>query len=170
MASEPIIRVTPEQWDEQYRSGSWDRLKEFTAHYAIIAALIRKYKCQSILDLGCGQCILRDFIYNLRAEYFGIDIGIDPPYGIKEDVGTLTPMRQYDCIVFCESLYYMPEPVFLLQRYLGFARFSAISISVMPSTAELITWIELQFKVLEDFHLSYGEHEHRIFMLKGKNA
>lgn len=159
--TEPIIKVTPEEWDAQYRAGSWDYLKGITAHYAVIGSLIKKYKCRMVLDVGSGDGLLREFLPAVKGAYYGIDVSTAAVLSANcefmvtavcaaEDFVTHT---NWDCAVFCESLYYMPAPLEMLARYFQFSKIIFISIVHLPKMTPLIQSIRDRFKVVEDFEL-----------------
>lgn len=174
--TEAIIKVTPGEWDAQYRAGQWDYLKGITAHYAVIASLIKKYECTSIIDAGCGEGALFQFLYP-PARYTGLDVsrhairdallhtdGLNV-FGSTHAIDATTVsgaevgfnQQKFDCSVFCESLYYMPDPLEVLARYFGFCKIIFVSIMVSGVTSELIHSIKERFTVVDDFQLSNGK-------------
>lgn len=126
-----------ETWDSQYRAGRWDYLAslEQAPRYAVLAAWSRRLcSSPSILDVGCGEALLLEFLHRGGDFlYYGIDFAptaierarkriIDAEREVVEcvsvevfDVGTLAP----NLVIFNESLNCCAEPVSLLQRYLN---------------------------------------------------
>jgi len=120
-------QLSAQDWDEQFKEGRWDYLKSIqqAPHYGVIASYVIEGMGSSVLDIGCGIGLLSEYLFN--TEYHGIDLskeaiktaGAGTVYGIFEvaDADTYTPGREYDYIVFNESLYYMPDPIKTLARY-----------------------------------------------------
>lgn len=169
--TEAIIKVTPEEWDAQYRSGAWDYLNNVTAHYAVIGSLVRKYECGNLLDVGCGQCLLREHIG--EAGYTGLDISLQAFRFVSgvavlhRQAETLEPeFSIWDCAVFCESLYYMPDPLEVLARYFGFCKIIFISMTSNPATNQLAKEIRERFTVVEKWELFNADHYFIIMAVK----
>ncbi len=118
------VKNNPGFWDEQYRSGHWESLKSVDQRprYYTIQGLIGENfpdKCQ-MLDVGCGEGILHDFVKDRADFYEGVDCA---GAAIQSCLTRLTqngntafhvatfdqfnPGRKYDVIVFNEILYYM---------------------------------------------------------------
>lgn len=135
-------RTTPQSssaeiWDSQYRAGRWDYLAslEQAPRYAVLAAWsCRLCSSPSILDVGCGEGLLLEFLHRGGdLLYYGIDFApaaverarsriIDAEREVVEcvsaevfDIGTVAP----NLVIFNESLNCCAEPVRLLQRYLN---------------------------------------------------
>ncbi|MCD6010575.1 MAG: putative methyltransferase [Flavipsychrobacter sp.] len=122
-----IKRKTSQQYrfNQQYSGTYWDGLRniEDLGRYSVIVGYIRFFfKHARILDLGCGEGILRerlspsDFAY-----YLGVDISdvaianaqknADAKTGfITGDIGKLDLDEPFDAIVYNESLYYLKNP------------------------------------------------------------
>jgi len=117
----------PDEWDAQYKDGAWDYLKskQQAPHYGVIAAYVIEGQGTSVLDIGCGIGLLSTYL--VEEEYFGIDLSEvalqtaadNNMFAVFEqaDADTFEPYGQYDFIIFNESLYYMPDPLYTLSRY-----------------------------------------------------
>jgi 2-polyprenyl-3-methyl-5-hydroxy-6-metoxy-1,4-benzoquinol methylase len=128
--------VSKEAWEEQYRRGDWGfmrRLDEL-ARYSVISGYLRHgTPGGSVLDIGCGEGILRD---ELRVQgysrYVGVDISetaIEQARATSDDTPddkatfvaanaeTWVPEGRFDAVVLNECVYYFEEPIPTLQRY-----------------------------------------------------
>jgi len=141
------VPLSKDQWDAEYGGGVWDYLagEEEAARYRAIVALIdgavpAEGELRSVLDVGCGEGVLADF---LASDYTGLDLseraietartrrGGDRTRFLAADAETWEPTNapergehrgqdpvRYDVIVLNECLYYFHEPLATLGRYL----------------------------------------------------
>lgn len=129
----------PRQWDETYKRGEWDFLTGMgeAPRNALVSGLIHRLVGEgSILDVGCGEGPLLDFLDLSRIRYSGLDLSptaIDGAAmrarGHEVRLSAISMLDfepaddgRYDLIVFNESLYHVPEPVELFNRYTGFLK------------------------------------------------
>lgn len=135
-----------EQFNEEYAKGKWALLKDLeeVARYAVISGfLVYMCKTPSVLDVGCGEGILLDY---LRAcgysQYLGIDISssalscasskIDSRTNfVVADAEEFCPNGIFDCVIFNESLYYFENPLDTIQRYTTYLREGGIFVTSM---------------------------------------
>ena len=128
------LNAPAESWDEEYRSGRWAYLSslEQVPRYALIAAWIECLKPEgSVLDIGCGEGILTEWLRSC-GHYHGIDISQialarardrDQLNGRKAfdcasaETFYQTCSMRFDCIVFNEVLYCCSDPIRILARY-----------------------------------------------------
>lgn len=126
-----LVQQTKEQWERQFRDGTWDRLQERQPNTIELARLISEYARTRetpirVLDVGCGNGGLARLIAD-TVDYTGVDIStfavasarkvaprgtffvMDAAYP-REDLGT------FDILVFSELLYYL-DPRIILPRY-----------------------------------------------------
>ena len=121
-------------WNEQYRAGLWSYLRDPAelARYGVLAAFCERLTpCRRVLDVGCGEGILRDFLRRGEYQrYLGIDVsevaieaarrGAD---GRDEllvaDAERFTSEERFDAVVLNESLYYFHDPLAEAARYLA---------------------------------------------------
>lgn len=115
-------------WNDE--SGDWQglALARQVPRYRVIARMIGQY-CPngSVLDVGAGEAVLWDYLPK-SVKYLGIEPSakavksagarcgrdcIIHSTGEDFDAGN----SQWDCIVFNEMLYYVPEPVALLEKF-----------------------------------------------------
>lgn len=125
------------RWNRQYKKGRWEYLKndvEAPRYSKIVGAIKQHAKTQpTVLDLGCGEGVLRMRLENESIGYFlGIDfskvsIKNATKYNFKNsdfqvaDLHYYKPPQEFDVIVFNEAFYYINDAVRakVLNRVLG---------------------------------------------------
>jgi len=97
---------------------------EQAPRYQHIARLVTKGSQRHVLDVGCGEAVLRTFLPP-HLPYLGIEPSAKAPQSRKgianataEDFGP--GGNRWDCIVFNEVLYYSRDPLYLLRKYAQF--------------------------------------------------
>jgi len=121
------------QWEREYRHERWSYMRGLTelARYSVIAGYISYLRSGgSILDLGCGEGILRERLDPASySRYVGVDIAqtaIDAARARSSaaaasficcDITTFEPDAGFDVIVLNEVLYYVQDPIAVLRRY-----------------------------------------------------
>ena len=130
------VSVTKEVWESQYLNGDWIYLKQLEqlARYSVIVGYLQYFKhgC-SILDVGCGEGILQEKLSaHGYSKYVGVDISEaaitkalhkkdEKTYFIRADIEDYTPTESFDAIIFNESIYYLNDPLNVLERYVDAA-------------------------------------------------
>ena len=143
----PALRLDQAWWEDDYRRGSLDRIEgeaELSRHL-LVAGLVRHYAPGgSILDIGCGTgavlAPLRACFAGLPSRYVGLDYSklaletaasrarptvgdAQPPLGsvefVRGDFDEYQPAERFDAVIFSESLYYAPDPLRTVQRYVA---------------------------------------------------
>jgi len=120
-----------QRWDELYRSDdSWiDRSGTLPAlaHYLVLAGYVGWIGRPSVLDLGCGEGLLRE---HLDPRHFSGYVGVDPTAVAIERASALAnehtrfvlgdpleaSLEPADVVVCCEVLYHVAEPERLVER------------------------------------------------------
>jgi len=118
------------RWNTQYATGVWDRLRalEEMAHHAVLAGYVRALAPGgSVLDVACGEGLLRDVLGDACATYLGIDFaepirlaGPRTTAGTRfsvADMHEFTTTERFDAIIINECLYYFDDPLAGLLRY-----------------------------------------------------
>lgn len=161
------IKVSDAFWDKRYREGSWDRIRAIDelAHYSIIVGYIRAFKADgNILDVGCGEGILCERLCECYySRYVGIDVstvGIDKASLKKNNKNLFIVSKiedfktddKFDVIIFNECLYYIQEPVKILQYYENILARNGVFVVSMCDTAE--SWkiwrqIDLHYSIID---------------------
>jgi SAM-dependent methyltransferase len=116
------------KWDDL--SGDWQGLMssdQAGRYQAIARAVESNCPTGAVLDVGCGEAVLREFLPQC-VEYTGIEpslkaasLALNKPgplriiHGRCEDVDLRG--RTWDCIVFNEVLYYLADPIGLITKY-----------------------------------------------------
>lgn len=122
-------------WEETFRSGRWDYLSEIgeLPRYAVVAGYVHKLLGQGrVLDVGCGEGILADYLDLERMDYTGFDLSPTAISRAQRRVRRGSAFQcliedfqppddaNYDAVVFNESLQLTATPLELVDRYRGF--------------------------------------------------
>ena len=123
-----ITAMALKKWDDL--SGDWQGLMstdQAGRYLAIARAVERNCPAGAVLDVGCGEAVLREYLPE-SVEYTGIEPSsmaaslartrsgpIQIIHGRCEDVDLRG--RTWDCIVFNEVLYYLADPVGVVTKY-----------------------------------------------------
>jgi 2-polyprenyl-3-methyl-5-hydroxy-6-metoxy-1,4-benzoquinol methylase len=131
------LSPVPLDWDASYRQHNWDYLAGIgeTPRYSVVAGYIHKLMRRGhVLDAGCGEGILIDYLDLSRIEYSGFDLSrtaIDRArqrYGAVNlfcsSIETFIPPANdhYDMIVFNEVLSQVEHPIKELDRFSAFLK------------------------------------------------
>ena len=163
-----IFCLSKTQWDAAYALGNWDYLRgiEEVARYgAIFAFLLHTKTNDEILDVGCGEAVLLDYLGLCGyRRYVGVDISEvalkrnspkadEKTQFVLADVESFDPVGAFSCIVFSECLQCFSDPVRVLERYRRCLRDGGVFIiSVFISDARvprLIRQIRSRYRCLE---------------------
>jgi 2-polyprenyl-3-methyl-5-hydroxy-6-metoxy-1,4-benzoquinol methylase len=130
-------------WDEMFRRGEWDHLagKPEIPHYALIAGYAHKLIGRGrLLDAGCGEGVLIDYLDHGRLDYVGFDISetaisrarLRSPSArllvSSIDEFPLDQERPIDAIIFNEVLPAVQDPLGVLDRFLDILNAGGIAI------------------------------------------
>jgi SAM-dependent methyltransferase len=182
---EPPADGQPGSMDEYYRNGGFDFLYslEELSHYMVILGYIRFFVRQpAILDVGCGEGRLADLLDRRDyKDYHGIDIS---PIAIQRaqkkklpkmrftatDFQTWDPDGSYDLIIFCESLYYVQQPLMVIRRYAPFLKkggYIIISIYRFLDQERIWDGMDQDFKICaaDTVQNLHGTWDIRVFQL-----
>lgn len=171
----PALRLGREWWESDYEHGGLARIEgdvELPRHL-LVAGLVRRYAPGgAVLDVGCGSggliAPLRDSFGGIRSRYVGLDLStraLDLAAERVRDLGDgdafaaelvqgsfddYEPRTTFDAVIFSESLYYAPDPLRTVQRFLGALRDGGIVVVTMwrrPSRRRV--WRALRGKLPE---------------------
>jgi 2-polyprenyl-3-methyl-5-hydroxy-6-metoxy-1,4-benzoquinol methylase len=126
-----LFRMDRERrWNAEYVAGDWSRLDVLNelAHHAVLAGYVRKLKHGgSVLDVGCGEGLLREQLGDACGTYLGIDFAEPVRLAsaranastrfVVADMHEFVSAERFDAIVFDESLYYCQDAVEGLKRF-----------------------------------------------------
>ena len=129
----PPTRPLPRNWEDGFCRGEWDFLAEIgeAPRNALVAGFIHRLVGSGrVLDVGCGEGVLLDYLDLGRIDYSGFDVSPtaverargrtrEPPsiYSLPLD-GRFRASHgeRFDMIVFNESLSHSSQPVTTLYR------------------------------------------------------
>lgn len=143
-------------WDREYTEGHWAYLGDLAEmpRYALIAGFMKFLQpAASVLDVGCGNGQLVDWVYRDNAQqYVGIDISkvaveqarLKKVGQARFEVADGTNYRseeKFDVIIFNEVLYYPSDPAAVLNHYKSLLNPNgAFIISMVRAPGALKTW------------------------------
>ncbi|HEY2117614.1 MAG TPA: class I SAM-dependent methyltransferase [Candidatus Acidoferrum sp.] len=119
-------------WDREYATGFGSQLKlsDARAHNEMLVEFMTNVdKNKAILDVGCGEGLLVDFLHECGYEhYLGFDFSDVALQNAakradaktvftKGFIKSFVPDGHFDAIVFNECLYWFSEPLKMLRRY-----------------------------------------------------
>jgi 2-polyprenyl-3-methyl-5-hydroxy-6-metoxy-1,4-benzoquinol methylase len=125
---------TVQDWDAMFRDGKWDYLSSLgeVPRYASIAGYIRKFKRNgTVLDAGCGQGVLFDYLDAGSIAYSGFDVSETAIVQARQrapeaqlsvcsvDAYQTDRTVTFDVIVFNEVLPHVEDPLGTLDRFIG---------------------------------------------------
>ena len=166
------VPVGQQTWEEQYREGRWAGLRgaDEVARYGVLIGFLEQLTAaRSILDVGCGEGILRDLLGPGRyARYEGIDLSAVAIESARRGVGaadrllvadaeTYVPEGTFDAVVLNESLYYLADPRGQARRYLGFVRPGGLLLVSMfhsVRTAAILRALEAELPLVDRVRVS----------------
>jgi 2-polyprenyl-3-methyl-5-hydroxy-6-metoxy-1,4-benzoquinol methylase len=128
-----LFKACPD-WDATFRNGQWDYLSGVgeTPRYALIAGYVRRLKRNAtVLDAGCGQGILFDYLDVGASAYSGFDasetaIGQARQRAPRAQLAVCSVEEYrtdrtttFDVVVFNEILPQVADPFGTLDRFIG---------------------------------------------------
>lgn len=168
-------KISDEQWEEEYASGHWEYVKtlEQLARYRVIAGYCDHFAPGgAFLDIGCGEGYLREIVApSDYSRYVGIDLSakaIDKAKRLEDekteffcaDVDDWSAEERFDIVVFNESLYYLKQPLSVLDKYWGYLKECGIFIISMhglrPWNRRLWKLIEARYETIDEVSLRHG--------------
>jgi SAM-dependent methyltransferase len=126
------VPIPAAAWEEQYRAGEWSyrgKLEELPRYGVIAAYLAALCPGGAVLDVGCGEGLLRERLGGAAGSRFvGVDVApaaiaaaaarADPGATfLVADAESWTPGERFDAVVFNDSLYYFRDPLATVERY-----------------------------------------------------
>lgn len=173
---------TAEGWDEEYRGGRWDFLRDLpeSGRYGIIGMwLSLNDALGSVLDIGCGEGLLYERLKPMGIRrYVGVDLApaalefadIDPAVASLRagDMHTFTPEEgeTFSAVVFNEVLHFARDPAAVVSRFVPFLDENGVMAISMYSPKRLEsganrliarTWEATngpEWEVLDDYRLT----------------
>lgn len=144
------LGILPSRWDKEFALGKWNYLDEDSAErsrHAIIGMLCQQHAPKGrILDVGCGEGTLTDFLNpKQKKKYLGIDISKEAiKIGIRkrhlnfqlQAAETFSTTQSFDVIVLNEMLYYVDDKKVLEKFAYLLGKDSILIISVYRMKSE----------------------------------
>lgn len=174
--------VHPDRWKDEYQGGTWERLNriEELAHYSAIVGYCHYLKPGgAILDLGCGNGILRQRLaQDQYSRYVGVDFSEDAIEQARAtadakssffvaDIQTFETDELFDVLVFNECLYYLPDPLGTMRRYgRNLAADPVLIVSMFREKPTMKPWqkqtprvwsmLDRHYETIDQIHLRHG--------------
>jgi 2-polyprenyl-3-methyl-5-hydroxy-6-metoxy-1,4-benzoquinol methylase len=168
--------ASPEQaWDAQYAAGRWDYLAQLPelARYSVLAGYIGQLgRGGAVLDVGCGQgLLLRSLPAAACSKYVGIDLSASAIGSARAqqhersaflvaDCEHYSPGEEFDAIVFNEVLYFLKDPLGVIDRYAGSLRAGGIVLVSMCTAARdhaaILRQLKTRYVAVDEVLLSRG--------------
>lgn len=176
------VPLASQAWDAAYDDGFWDFLSgtDEAARYGLIAGLLRRLAVDgAVLDVGCGDGVLRDHLHP-RTEYHGIDLS---PEAIRRaeprktpgttfevaDAETWEPPRPFPAVVLNECLYYFERPLAAAHRYLATLPADGILLVSMfrgPRSEAIARRLRGEMAPVEDLELCHAKGRWQILLFR----
>ncbi|MDH3741152.1 MAG: class I SAM-dependent methyltransferase [Hyphomicrobiales bacterium] len=169
------MKVSKQQWDEEYASGRWDFLSsaDEQTRQACIAAFIASYTPGEVIDLGCGPGDLLSWLKpGSVTHYTGVDVSevalakvADQSFPVDRVAMSLTdytpPARDIGTIVASEVLYFVDEPASHVKRIVdACASVGAVVISLVAPNERKPNWERASNRVWAQFdNLGWDCHQ-----------
>jgi SAM-dependent methyltransferase len=164
-------RIKRSLWNAEFARGRWNDLAR-TVGDCIYPCLEQYGNDGSILDLGCGSGNTgTELDADTYHDYTGVDISdvaidkakqrteecgrIGKNDFVQSDIFTYEPAKQFDVILFRESIYYVPGPEMkgMLDRYAEFLKPAGVFIvrlfSANGKCRGIVDFIEADFEIVE---------------------
>ena len=114
------VPVHQDVWETQYAAGKWEYLRHPAelGRYALLEGYIKKLGLTRILDIGCGEGILLEYLWPYAYDlYVGVDVSATALQraAVKSSKATRF-MQQGCCKVSLDSKEYAIEPLQFWQR------------------------------------------------------
>jgi len=130
-----MLREPPVDWEPRFQSGSGAVLASEVPGYALVAGYVHKFVGRgAVLDAGCGEATLAEYLDLERLEYTGFDVSSTASVRARDGLrrGTVfncsieeylpAPGKWFDAIVFKGSLPSIDDPLGSLDRYRSFLK------------------------------------------------
>jgi 2-polyprenyl-3-methyl-5-hydroxy-6-metoxy-1,4-benzoquinol methylase len=167
------LKINKFEWEKQFEGQHWDYLNDIKqlSRYSVICGYFEHFspKGGRVLDVGCGQGILYYKLKKINSfEYVGIDISetaieLAKSTSSGEAIFFCTDLTKFftdlkfDFIVFNESLYYLNNPLIILNKYSDNLNYRGKIIVSMWDNKErnnkLWNLIEKNFNIIDSIYL-----------------
>ncbi|MGA2114624.1 MAG: class I SAM-dependent methyltransferase [Bryobacteraceae bacterium] len=175
------VPVPRGDWEVQYARGDWAYMSglEEQNRYSVIVGYLQQLKAsRAILDVGCGEGLLFKRIKPYGyCRYVGIDIAeaaiaklsqeqTSTAVFLRAEAETYLPQGLFDAIVFNEVLYYLTDPLGVVQQYAGrLNRGGILLIETYASSLRalaILRQLKACYRVVDEVRL---ERRHRLWIV-----
>jgi len=179
-----IVSARKRMWDKLYASGFGYQLSlpgEQEHNQALVDFMVSANKNTTILDVGCGEGLLLDYLGRWGYQkYLGIDISDVALRNASKRANSKTsfvsglaesfvPNGQFDSIIFDECLYCFADPMQVIRRYERYLTPDGVMLVSLFTKTERIkliaTEISKGFRVMRRASVKNGEDTWECFML-----
>ncbi len=171
-------KIRKHLWNSEFAKGRWNCLDETPED--CVYYYVEKY-CEggSILDLGCGSGNTgNELDASKYQDYTGVDVSdvavqkaidrtkrsgrSDKNHYFQSDIYTYLPGKNYDVILFRESIYYIPQPRIdpTLDRYSNYLTEHGVFIVRIfdsENCARVVSGIEHSYETVEKYVSANGK-------------
>ncbi len=181
-----LFKYSQARLEHQFQNNKWDWLAvlDELPRYSVLIGCHRYHNNGgSILDLGSGQgLLLKRFSPADYSEYMAVDYSGTALKQIEcnekiqtaeADLTTYVPPKQYDSVIFNESLYYVKNPIKQLERYMDYVTASgSIFLSIHRKNKDLVDKINDRFSVYDQSMVTnkWGENWYCLTIKKAGSA
>jgi SAM-dependent methyltransferase len=174
-------------WDNEYASGFGEQLKlpgEAEHHCMLVEFLVKAGKNKKILDVGCGEGLILDYLKDYES-YLGVDFSevalraasrrADAKTAfVQAEAESFVPAREFDAIIFNESLYYFKEPLKVAAHYEKFLQSDGVlAVSIFMKTnnvRRLAADLAKRYEVLREESIQNERGSWQCLVLRAKDS
>ena len=171
-----VLHQPAQVWESQYASGKWDylvQLSELSRYSLLVGYVCHLQPGGMVLDVGCGQGVLLGRLPSSAfSKYVGIDLSESAVAAARTlqkgarsflvtDCESYTPTELFDVIVFNEVLYYLRDPLAMVERYSRSLNDGGVLLVSMCSAARgagpILERLRAEYSVVDATRLIHGE-------------
>lgn len=123
-----VLRLPPADWEPCFQDGAGAALAREVPGYALVAGYVHRFiKRGSVLDAGCGEATLAQYLDLGRLTYTGFDVSstaiargcedLSQGSAFVSSIEDFKADQEFDAIVFKGSLPSLDDPLGAVDRY-----------------------------------------------------